>query len=731
MNRHSVRLLAAAFAAAGLAGCFDDPTSSLRNGPTDLLLSHTTVAVVFGDSIRVEARAVDSQGNVLPITGAAWTTDNASVAAVNVAATQMPDEASSRAYVRATSAAGGYTYVRVSGRGLTDSIRVVTVPDIILPAGVATVSADGDTLIVNASNGMYFGANTTVRVGAATTYLFSRTATQIKALVRGPVNDSVTIVNSLFGDGSVSSIGVDTLVTTDVVVVDPVTFPAASATARTVASAYGADLKLLPPAGTKFTTSSAVTLGTASTMILYRGPDSLVVLARAATGGAVTMHVTNLTATAGGAIDSLRLPAAPGVTVGAPNLPAASAAVRVSATYGDELKLTPPPGTSFNSGTSTVLLGGTSAMLRYRSADSIIAFSRGAATANVMVTNLAGTNGSVDSVRTAGTVTLAAATLPNTSVTVRTGPLGTNTEMLLRPPAGLTFSAANSNVVLGADVGTRLVATADSIVVINTNAYNGTVKVTNLRSGALTVDSLRTVGSFNLAGAAFPGTVTQLGAGGLMDTILVIGGATADFTTTGASASNVTINGARAIMLRRATDTLYVLGGVPGTSTVSVSNVVVGTATVSTLVTANTVTVGAGFTDATEPTNDAPGASAINLTGATAANPLIIYGSGDGDGNGLGTDADDFYAFTLAASGTVFLRLEFAGTGAGGATNPDFDLLACNAACGAFVGGFGGATAGNPETLTLNSIAAGTYNVYVNAWATGSVTRGYRLLVWQ
>jgi len=320
---------------------------------------------------------------------------------------------------------------------------------------------------------------------------------------------------------------------------------------------------------------------------------------------------------------------------------------------------------------------------------------------------------------------------------VRTGALGANTEIKVTPPAGTRFNVAAplSNVVLGTATATALVRTQDSIVAITSAAFTGTVKVTNLTgsaSGGAAIDSLRTVGSFNVAAAPFPGTVTQLGGGGYMDTVRVVGGAQADFTTTGASASNVTINGARAIVLRRAADTLYVLPALAGgPSTVSVSNVLIGTATVSSLTTSGTITVAATFTEANEPTNDAPGAVAISLAGATAANPLIIYGAVDGNGVGLGVDADDFFAFTLAAAGPVNIRVEMAGTGAGGATNPDIDLLVCNAACSAFPFGFPGATAANPENHVIASAPAGTYNVYINGWDTATIRVGYRLLIWQ
>jgi len=151
----------------------------------------------------------------------------------------------------------------------------------------------------------------------------------------------------------------------------------------------------------------------------------------------------------------------------------------------------------------------------------------------------------------------------------------------------------------------------------------------------------------------------------------------------------------------------------------------VGTTTIPQLSTSGTFavnTTGAG--EANEPANDAPGAVAVTI--GTTASPLIIYGSIDGH-NGVGTDGDDFWAYTLAATANVSLKIEFAGSGAGTAGNPDLDLLHCNAACSAFVGGFGGATASQPEVMSIANLAAGTYNIYVNGWETNGNTYTYKL----
>ncbi len=91
--------------------------------------------------------------------------------------------------------------------------------------------------------------------------------------------------------------------------------------------------------------------------------------------------------------------------------------------------------------------------------------------------------------------------------------------------------------------------------------------------------------------------------------------------------------------------------------------------------------------------------------GAVITLPDTIY---DGFANGV---VDRFFTFTLAAPTTFTVVLEWASAA-------DVDLLFCNAACSAFVGNFNGATGANPETSTV-TLAAGTYNIYINNFTPG------------
>jgi hypothetical protein len=109
---------------------------------------------------------------------------------------------------------------------------------------------------------------------------------------------------------------------------------------------------------------------------------------------------------------------------------------------------------------------------------------------------------------------------------------------------------------------------------------------------------------------------------------------------------------------------------------------------------------------------------AVNDNPATA--PLI--GNGDQyivmQGNcvdgvgGAGDDCDDFFTLTnaLARPDTITVNAAWF-------TGADVDILFCNAACTAFVGSFGGATAANPENVSVVIPAATTWRLWLNLFA--------------
>ena len=295
--------------------------------------------------------------------------------------------------------------------------------------------------------------------------------------------------------------------------------------------------------------------------------------------------------------------------------------------------------------------------------------------------------------------------------------------MTVNAQAGSTFGTT-SGVRFGAGSAIVLTRSTTQLKVISPVDWTGQVTVTNVVVGAATVDSLKSPASYTIAKASFGGTVVT--AGNLLDTVKVYGTAVTKFTTTPAgSVSNVTIGGVAAWVLLRTADSMYVISRMPSTGPIAISNVNVGGTLIPSLNTAGNVVIAETPTsEANEPANDAPAAITIDFSTATAANPFVVFGAIDDN-----TDFDDFFAFTLAATRTVTIQIQFAGTGGGGATNPDIDLLVCNAVCSAWVS-TAGATAAQPENITLTNQAAGTYNIYVNGWDTGGTTRPYKLIVY-
>ncbi len=638
MKRHGVRLITAALATAVAAACFSDPTSSLRNGPASVVLSRSAAIVPIGDSTLVEARVVDQQGNVLPATGAVWTTDSAAVAAVAVAASQVPADGSSRAYIKGIATLGGITDVRVTVRGLTASVRVTALPTRYFGTGTfavtGTATADttplgaaftaGDTITITAPAGMTFDAAASViTLGGTGTYTLSRSATAVKALVIKGYRGQATVTNvTWLGNATTGDYSLESLNTTD-----------------TVTVARG-----------RFRGGAAV-----STAVF--GTNTL-------------------------------------------------------------LTLTAQAGTTFNTtGTpSIVVFDLDTAMVTSRAASTITAIARAGYTGVVRVTNVNIGTVRVDSLFSAGVVTVAAATLPNANVTVRNGGFGSNTEMKVLPATGTTFTPSGTSasvVMLGADTATILFRSADSIVVIHKANYTGTVKVTNLVSSGLVLDSLRTTSPSTLNASYFLGTVVQAGTGRMLDTIYVIGGPRIDFTTSGTTASNVTINGTQAFIIRRAADTLYVIASKIGTSKVSISNVLFGTATVPSLSTSGTITISATTGEANEPGNDDPGGATVFAGPVNVNDTVAVFDATSA------TDVDDYFKFTAGAAGSYRVVVDWLPRGI------DVDAFVLNSVGGGFCGldECSGATGADPEVMNVTLAAGTAYQVYINLWdAHGNAT---------
>ena len=163
-------------AVALLTACFDDPTSSLRSGPSQIRLSRSLAFLNPGTSVVVEATLLDQQGNVLPGVVSFSTADASVATAADVDTLEGLTETSGEI----TGVAAGATYVRVTGGGLTDSIFVVVVPTTFPGTFSAATTTIGNTISVTASGIFSFDtATAAVIIDGAPALLLSKSSTEL------------------------------------------------------------------------------------------------------------------------------------------------------------------------------------------------------------------------------------------------------------------------------------------------------------------------------------------------------------------------------------------------------------------------------------------------------------------------------------------------------------------------------------------------------------------------
>lgn len=193
MKHLSSIVLAAAVVAAGAVACFKDPTSSLRNGPSQVLLTRSSVFIPVGDSLSVQAEVKDDQGNTFDVADAAWTSSDPAVAVVNADTSRpIPLHIFSRAFIRATG--GGDAVVHFTSHGISDSIAVVAMP--VSFAGAVTYPAGlmmADTITIAATPVLTFTDSTTVTIGGVPAVLLSQTPGLMKMVAGGPVAAGSTV----------------------------------------------------------------------------------------------------------------------------------------------------------------------------------------------------------------------------------------------------------------------------------------------------------------------------------------------------------------------------------------------------------------------------------------------------------------------------------------------------------------------------------------------------------
>lgn len=319
MKHLSSIVLAAVVVAAGAVACFKDPTSSLRNGASRVMLDRSTAFLPVGDSLSVQAELKDGQGNTFGVADAAWTTSDPLVAVVNADTSQtIPEAAFSRAFIRATG--GGKAVVHFTSHGISDSVVVYALPPsfagaVTFPAGLMMA----DTITLAATSVLTFTDSTTVTIGGVTAVILSQTAGVMKVVAGGPVAaGSKVVFTHLLLSGAVD---ISLTATTTVAVAS--TVRGGSATVSPASANTGDTLTVTANGTVTFSVAagnlSVVTVGGDPTWLVSQTATQIKVIApMAAAGSAVTItHVILL-----GSVPLPSLDASATVTVAEANEPA-------------------------------------------------------------------------------------------------------------------------------------------------------------------------------------------------------------------------------------------------------------------------------------------------------------------------------------------------------------------------------------------------------------------------
>jgi hypothetical protein len=427
MKRQSSVLLAVAFVTAGAAGCFKDPVSDLLSGPSALSVNHSIVFVHAGDSTSVAATLKDKGGNFLDVGTPSWSVVDPSVASVRLdTSLVIPGNSASHAVIKGVdSVGGGWTYVIVTARGVTDTVRVVDIPKklvsqhvttagpsltdtVIVPASILPPApakfnqyTAKDTLVLSGTSTLTFDTSkVTVQVattnGASKGFIVAKTPTQLKVVFQVGTAGKVMVQHLLMtpGNPAVGTVVVDTLIGDSVAVapwrIGPAAFGASAAVASNI-------LTVTAGPNMSFTAATTANLGANAGIIIGQTAGSLSMFSPVNYNGSVT--VFKVTMAGGPGVPSIVFDSLTS-TVGA--LGALSPAVFPNANItmspnnarlGDTIILAAPAGLAFTA-SSRALVGNQgistsdTAWVISQTAATMKVFAKRGGSSNVKVTNL-------------------------------------------------------------------------------------------------------------------------------------------------------------------------------------------------------------------------------------------------------------------------------------------------------------------------------------------------------
>ena len=350
------------------------------------------------------------------------------------------------------------------------------------------ISQTGDTISLDAVNGIHYGAGTVVNVGATTLIVFDTTGPAL-AVSPATVTGLATFQNIGLGGALLPTL-------------------TSVAAATVTKSAFGyPDVGISQVADTLTVTGNGrvavdsqttVAFGATAATVLKRGTNSVsVILGAASYTGAVTVQKATL-----GIARIATLKTVNSYTINQASFLGAIAVV------GDTMTITAPAGETFDAQTSAAFGGNNPAIILSSNATTMKVLSPVAVTNGpVQVTNLLLGTVRVPAMISTGTYTIGAAQFPSANVSVGAGNLGDT--IVVTAPAGYSFKPTGSLILAGnlaistSDTAWMLSRTASTLKAFAKRGGGGPVRVTNVViPGGVVVPYLTTPTNFPIDSVA-------------------------------------------------------------------------------------------------------------------------------------------------------------------------------------------------------------------------------------
>jgi hypothetical protein len=187
MKRHFFGAVGALAVVALLAGCNSDPTSSLRGGVDRVVISRTYVELDVGQTLRINAKSYDEQGNVLTVLPEVSVSD-AAIATVTVDTVTSGDPLPQTDFVIEAVAPGSVEITATAGGVSSEPTEVIAFPTAF--AGTVSVAASGlgwDIITVAATANVKFDPDETLAtINEVPAFIHSITADEIQLVSSDP-----------------------------------------------------------------------------------------------------------------------------------------------------------------------------------------------------------------------------------------------------------------------------------------------------------------------------------------------------------------------------------------------------------------------------------------------------------------------------------------------------------------------------------------------------------------